>query len=164
MIPSDWIQIRYLSRNLLYLSLSRPHSEFTSGRCFHIQRGPCPSGSGVSTRVISALRSGCQGKKTESASAPREAQGTQMKAIWTPCVYVGAGCGHICVVMRACIFARVYVQACTHRGRAAVPVCLLTDSLLVNEQLSAITIHEPCHSPPLSKHQHLKPWNPLVSH
>lgn len=164
MIPSDWIQIHYLSRNLLYLLLSRSHSEFTSGRCFHIQRGPCPSGSGVSTRVISTLRSGCQGEKTGAASAPQKAQGTQMKAIRTPCVHVGAWLwAHLRGHARM-YFACVYVQVCTHRGRAAVPVCLLTDSLLVNEQLSAITIHEPCHSPPLSKLQHLKPWNPLVSH
>lgn len=157
MIPSDWIQIHYLSRNLLYLSLSRPHSEFTSGRCFHIQRGPCPSGSGVSTRVISALRSGCQGKKTGSASAPQKAQGTQMKAIWTPCVYVGAGCGHICVVMRACILC---VFMCKHvhigEGRLFQSACWQTVSWLMSSCRPSLFMSPVTHLPS----QSTSTWNP----
>lgn len=41
------------------------------------------------------------------------------------------------------MYVYVFLRLCKHRGRAAAPVCWLTDSLLVNEQLSAIIIHEP---------------------
>ncbi len=60
----------------------------------------------------------------------------------------------LCVFLWKCVYTL---------GMAAVPVCLLTDSLLVNEQLSAITIHEPCHSPPLKAPAPEK-LKPLVSH
>lgn len=64
----------------------------------------------------------------------------------------------MCMHSHACwcvLFATVC--PCEHSGW-----CFgLTDSLLANEQLSDITIHEHCHSPVLSKGQHLKP---RVSH
>lgn len=136
---------------------------------FHIQWGSCPSGSGVSTQVIATLCSCCQGERQDCPPLHSRHRGPRWRG------YELYGCVCVCMLMWLwahlhglvhmhfqtceCLCARV----CTHRGsrgRAAVPVCWLTDSLLVNEQLSAITIHEPCHSPPLSKHQHLKPWNP----
>lgn len=59
----------------------------------------------------------------------------------------------------ACLFASVR----THTDRDGFSVCVLTDSLLFNEQLFAITIHEPCHSPPL-KAPAPETLKPQVSH
>lgn len=92
-----------------------------------------------------------------------------MKEINSVCVFVYVrwsvahlhGLVHtLCMYFHACVCLCASVRAHIEEG-LLFQSALLTDSLLVNEQLSAITIHEPCHSPPLSKHQHLKP---LVSH
>lgn len=119
-ISFEWIYIRCLRPNLLYLLLSGPHSEFTSGRCFHIQWRSLPQWEWcehIGNRHILLMLSG---GKTGLASAPQKAQGTQMKEIWTlcvcVCVWICAGCGHICMVSCACVFMLVcvYVQLCVY--------------------------------------------------
>lgn len=148
--------------SLLYLLHSGPHSEFTSGRCFHIQWGAGPSGSGVSTRVIGTLDSCCQGIGLRSTGSTGDPDEGDMNSIR---VYVCWLWAHLHGLVHMCVYFFMLVCAHIEEGllfrAAGWQTDRQTDSLLVNEQLSAITIHEPCHSPPLSKLQHLKP---LVSH